>query len=113
MHVNKKIDIIAIHFHTKRDTDGNVYWSTELVNPKNGKVCVVDAGCPSNVRHSIGLALNEGKSYENYANVADWEICTGSARISSLPDGEWVEETSYGPKWQSVFRRLGYRPKKL
>ena len=99
------IKVIVIMHYTKRDVYGNVYRAAEIVNPKTGKRLVVCTPHASNIRHILynaGILNNDGRT------LFEREICTNKVALSSLPEGEYLNECHYDKAWKKALNALGY-----
>lgn len=95
-------------YYTKRDTNGNVYHSVKVTNPKNGKSFITETPSMGNVISIISrilLTKNRTGAFPYYTT----ESCTGSARLSSLPTGHYLNQCHPDDMWLRALRDIGYR----
>lgn len=102
-----KVKIHVQHTYTKRDTYGNVYHAVKVTNVKNGNSFTADAVSLSNVTSILGRAF--GAYTSDFAIIS--EECTGSARTSSLPKSEYLDQCRYKNDWKKALNAVGLRPR--
>ena len=105
-----KIKAIIETVGTKRDSNGNVYHMSRIINPANGKHSEwFDAVSTGNVRSILFDAFGR----ETMANrtVLEFERSTGSSRISSLPKGKgtYFDRCRYSAEYKKLLQGIGYR----
>lgn len=94
---------VSIHkTRTKRDTFGNVYSVATITNPANGKSFTVKT-VGDNVESILRRAFKC-----DWSAMQRTEHCTGSARLSSLPDAIYLNECDFTDEWKKALRQIGY-----
>lgn len=97
---------IKVQIHTtrtKQDTYGNVYSVATITNPANGKSFSVKT-----VGDNAVYILKRAFDCDCSA-IQRTEHCTGSARLSSLPDAIYLNECDFTDEWKKALRQIGYR----
>lgn len=91
---------------TKRDYSGNVYHTVKVTNPKTEKSFTVSTCSLGNVEHILYdiFSMRSGR-YPFYAT----NHCTGSSRLSSLPEHIYLNECHSTEGWRKELRKIGYR----
>lgn len=112
--MNKTPKLLLTHYYTKRCTYGNVYHVVNVQNLRTGKSFNVDTPSLSNVTSILYDAFG---GWENMPYIVS-EVCTGSARTSSLPEGLHLDPCRYdagklaGPykvSWKKELNKIGFR----
>lgn len=93
--------------YTKRDINGNVYHVVEVTNPKNGKSFKTETPSMGNVTHILNelFPYSSGFGHNYYITGS----CTGSTRLSSLPDHIYTACCDGDIRWKKALRSIGYR----
>jgi len=98
---------LLTHTYTKRDIYGNVYHAIKIENIRNGKSFTVHAPSLSNVEGILHKAFGGWDK----AGIRSFSTCTGSARLSSLPD-ETVPHMNgcqFTDDWKRELNKIGFR----
>ncbi len=93
---------------TKRDINGNVYHTVRVTNPKNGKSFTTETPHISNVNHILYDAFPSVSNSGRYPFYST-DHCTGSSRLSSLPDHIYLNNCHLDDGWKKALRKIGYR----
>ena len=111
--MNKPIKIHLTHYFTKRCTYGNVYHVVEIQNLANGASFRVHAPSLSNVTGILFDAF--GRDWDKCRYITS-EVCTGSARTSSLPEAQqdlnpcsFKDGAPYKGSWKKALNAIGFR----
>lgn len=98
---------LLTHTYTKRCINGNVYHAVQIENLRNGKSFTVHAPCLSNVE---GI-LKEAFGGWDKAGIRSVSICTGSARLLSLPwqTVPYMNECQFTDDWKRELNKIGFR----
>lgn len=98
---------LLTHTYTKRDINGNVYHAVQVENIKNGKSFTVHAPSLGNV----GGILNTAFGGWDKAGIRSISNCTGSARLSSLPDENvpHLNPCKFTSDWKRELNKIGFR----
>jgi len=99
---------LLTHTHTKRDIYGNVYHAVQVENIKNGKSFTAHAPSLENVEGILKKAFG-GWDKVGLRSVS---MCTGSARVSSLPDentSKHLNPCQFTPDWKRELNKIGFR----
>ncbi len=100
-----KYKALLHHTWTKRDMYGNVYHTVRVTNPKNGKSFTTKTPSMSNVESILYTAFPPMSGYPYYAT----NECTGSARLSSLPEHIYLSQCHFDDGWKKALNKIGYR----
>jgi len=93
---------------TKRDISGNVYHTVKITNPKTRNSFTVSTCSIGNVEHILNSIFTDvSKTY--YCPWYITDSCTGSSRLSSLPDSIYLDECHRSIQWEKELRKIGYR----
>lgn len=99
-----KIKAIIEHEYTKRCVYGNVYHTVKITHPATGRSVTTKTPSLGNV---TGILYD---AFGGHKDMITTESCTGSARISSLPDtGEMLPPCRYKAEWKKALNAIGYR----
>lgn len=98
------IKFILKEKYTKRDVNGNVYKTVTITNTKNYKSFTVNTPDIGNV---VGILT---RVFElKYNELYKVSICTGSSRISSLPDNIYLPYCRFDKNWKEQLNKIGVR----
>lgn len=97
--------LLINHYYTKRCTYGNVYHVCQIKNLRTNKSFSVSTPSIGNVEH---ILRDAGFSFEN---IESTDICTNSARTSSLPNSEYFNSCQYTKEWAKALRSIGFKVK--
>lgn len=95
-------------YYTKRDINGNVYHVVKVTNPKTEKSFLTETPHISNVNHILYdafPAVSKSGRYPFYCT----ESCTGSARLSSLPNHIYLNQCHFDEGWKKALNSIGYK----
>ena len=96
------------HTYTKRDMYGNVYHTVRITNPRTEKFFTVGTSSLGNVEHILYSLFPECKKTGRYLFYTT-KRCTDSARLSSLPQHEYLNECHPDNNWEKALRKIGYK----
>ncbi len=91
---------------TKRDINGNVYHTVKVTNPRTEKSFTVSTCSMGNVTHILNTI------FPTMSGACPYYItdhCTGSTRLSSLPESIYLDECHRSIQWTKELRKIGYR----
>ena len=91
---------------TKRDINGNVYHTVRITNPKTMKSFTVSICSMGNVTSILNRVFPTMSGRCPYYIT---ETCTGSTRLSTLPDAIYLDECHRSIQWEKELRAIGYR----
>lgn len=96
------IEIILDYFYTKADIYGNVYGAMRITNPITGLSFTTRTPSENNVT----CVLRE--TFGRHLNAYSTNKCTGSARLSSLPESIYLNCCEATDGWKDNLRKIGY-----
>lgn len=98
---------LLTHTYTKRNWNYIVYHAVQVENLRNGKSFTVHAPCLSNVE---GI-LREAFGGWDKAGMRSVSTCTGSARLSSLPEQTvpYMNKCQFTDDWKRELNKIGFR----
>lgn len=94
------------HVYTKRDLSGNVYGSVKVTNPRTGQSFCTETPSVGNVTNILRQFFAVDPAYStNYIT----ENCTGSTKLSSLPDCLYLDNCRLTADWIKALNSIGFR----